>query len=435
MGRELVIDTPRVFAPLLEPSRYKGAHGGRGSGKSHHFAEAAVERCVLQPGCRILAGREVQKSLKESAKRLVEDKIKALQAPGFRILTDQIITPGGGVIVFQGLAEHSADSIKSYEGFDVFWMEEAHMLSQRSLEIVRPTLRKLNSELWFSWNPLRKTDPVDALLRGPNARELGAVVVEANWRDNPWFPKVLEDERRFDQAHNPDTYNHVWEGGYATVVKGAYYAESLNLAKRQGRICRLAPDPLLPIRTYHDIGGAGATSDAYTIWACQFVNREIRWLKYYETRGQTLAVHVNWMKENGFENALVILPHDGVEANNVTGKRYQDHWQDAGFKVKVVKNQGRGAAMMRVQAGRRLFPQMWFDDEGTSVGRETLGAYHELWDDKRDIGLGPDHDWSSHAADSFGMGCIDYEPPKIITPKRTVFTVQQDSAGQGWLGN
>ncbi|KAA5609700.1 PBSX family phage terminase large subunit [Rhodovastum atsumiense] len=213
------IQTPRVFVPLLGPKRYKGAWGGRGSGKSHFFAEGLAEKAILQPGLRAVCIREVQLSLKQSVKRLIEDKIQALGVSRmFRSLETEIRTPGGGLIIFQGMQNHTADSIKSLEGYDVAWVEEAQALSERSLRLLRPTIRKPGSELWFSWNPESPADPVDELLRGPNA--LGpdmAAVVQANWRDNPWFPAVLDEERRTDLARRPDEYDHIWEGGYVTI--------------------------------------------------------------------------------------------------------------------------------------------------------------------------------------------------------------------------
>ena len=215
----LEIQTPRAFAPLLDPSRYKGAWGGRGSGKSHFFAEALVERAVMHPGLRWVCIREVQLSLKQSVKRLVEDKIEAMGVGRmFRPLESEIRTPGGGLIIFNGMQSYNADSIKSLEGYDGAWAEEAQALSARSLRLLRPTIRKPGSELWFSWNPESPGDPVDELLRGNNA--LGpdqATVVCANWRDNPWFPAVLDAERRTDLARKPDEYDHIWEGGYVTV--------------------------------------------------------------------------------------------------------------------------------------------------------------------------------------------------------------------------
>jgi len=414
---ELVIDTAEVFEPLLAPSRYKGAHGGRGSGKSHFFAEHLVEEHLMHPGLRSVCIREVQKSLEQSAKKLIETKIQTLGVGSkFRVLKSHIETPGGGEILFQGMQDHTAESIKSLEGIDRAWVEEAQTLSARSLEMLRPTIRKEESEIWFSWNPRRKSDPVDRMLR--QQRRANATVVQANWSDNPWFPGVLEDERLDDLENNADRYEHIWEGDYATAFEGAYYANGLKEAKRAGRICKLAADPLMEIRSYHDIGGSGATADAYTIWIVQFVNREIRVLDYYESQGQTLGYHVDWMRRNGYEKTRVYLPHDGTNSNNITGKKYEDHWRDAGFTVETIPNQGKGAAMQRVEAARRVFGQMWFDEEKTEAGREAIGFYHEKRHEDRNIGLGPEHDWSSHAADAFGLMAIHYEPPRKSKPMK-----------------
>lgn len=214
MSSILDIPTARAFVPLLGPSRYKGAHGGRGSGKSHFFAEMLVEACIMRSGIRAACVREVQKSLKHSVKLLVEDKIKRLGVGGFEVLDAEIRTPGGGVIIFQGMQNHTADSIKSLEGFDIAWVEEAQSLSQRSLDLLRPTIRKPGSELWFSWNPNKPSDPVDALLRGDDPPG-EAVVVEANWADNPWMPGELKADALDDQRRDPDKYAHVWGGHYS----------------------------------------------------------------------------------------------------------------------------------------------------------------------------------------------------------------------------
>lgn len=210
----LRIPTARVFKPLLGAARYKGAHGGRGSGKSHFFAELLVERCVLNPGSRIACVREVQKSLKNSVKLLVEDKIRALGVGGFEVLEAEIKTPGDGIIIFQGMQNHTADSIKSLEGFDVAWCEEAQSLSQRSLDLLRPTIRKPGSELWFSWNPDQPTDPVDAFLRGEHPPS-DSVVVQANYSDNPWLPDELRADLEDDRRRDPDKFANVWGGDYS----------------------------------------------------------------------------------------------------------------------------------------------------------------------------------------------------------------------------
>jgi phage terminase large subunit len=307
MPRELVIQTAKVFRPLLEPSRYKGLWGGRGSAKSHFFAEFVIERSMMDRGFRGLCFREVQKSLKESAKRLIEDKISKFgltEADGFKVFREVIETPGDGALMFQGLQDHTAESIKSFEGIDVAWGEESQSISARSMGLLRPTIRKPGSELWFSWNPTRKSDAVDRMLRG-EVLPTGAVVVRSNWSDNPWFPAVLEQERIDCINNQPDQYDHIWEGGYATVLTGAYFATDLSKAKLEGRIGKVAADPLMTYRAYWDIGGTGKKADATAIWVVQFIGREIRVLNYYEARHQPLATHLNWLRDNGYGKAYV----------------------------------------------------------------------------------------------------------------------------------
>jgi phage terminase large subunit len=209
----LTIKTPRVFKPLLGNNRYKGAHGGRGSGKSHFFAEMLIERCLMEKTDAVCV-REIQKSLNQSVKKLLESKIEALGAGSmFDVQEAKINCPHGGLIIFQGMQNHTADSIKSLEGYDIAWTEEAQSLSQRSLDLLRPTIRKPNSELWFSWNPSFETDPVDVLLRGDSPPP-DSKVVQANYRDNPWLPDVLRAELEYDQKRDPDKFAHIWLGEY-----------------------------------------------------------------------------------------------------------------------------------------------------------------------------------------------------------------------------
>lgn len=372
----------------------------------------------MRPGTRGVCIREVQKSLKESAKKLIEDKIQALGVGSlFEVQQSEIVTPGGGSILFQGMQDHTAESIKSLEGMDWAWVEEAQTLSARSWSMLRPTIRKENSEIWASWNPRLRSDPVDKFFKtGGN----GIVSVKANWRDNPWFPGVLEDERQRDLLNDPDGYAHTWEGDYVTVMSGAYYAKHVREARAQGRIGFVAADPLLPIKTFHDIGGAGAKADLYSIVVYQEVGTEIRWLNHYSAQGQPLAEHAAWLRANGYSRALVQLPHDGLNANNVSGKTYEHHWQDAGFETLVWPNAGVGAARQRIEATRRLFPRMRFNEATTGGLLASLGWYHAKIDEERGIDLGPEHDWASHDADAVGGACVAYEEPRKRTETLTL---------------
>lgn len=224
MGRTLQVETPRKLLPLLENHRFKGLYGGRGGMKSHWFAEAMVLE-HLNPGERSICVREFQRTLDESSKRLIEQKIKkfGLESQGFVVKNSEIRTPGDGLIIFEGMRNHTEHSIKSLEGFRRAWVEEAQTLSASSLEMLTPTIRyevkdengivTWESELWFSWNPDDPKDPVDLLFRGPN-RDPRAVSVQVNWQDNPWFPSVLRKDMEWARRTDQDKYQHVWAGGY-----------------------------------------------------------------------------------------------------------------------------------------------------------------------------------------------------------------------------
>lgn len=263
---ELRIPVAEVFAPLLPPSRYKGAHGGRGSGKSHFFAEMWLDESIRER-LDYVCVREHQKSLQFSVKKLLESKVERFNAGSYFDIQDKKITtkregncPGGGVTIFEGMANHTADSIKSLEAFDRAYAEEAHKLSQRSLDLLRPTIRKPGSELWFSWNPDLSTDPVDALLRPASKADLppGAMVVEANYEQNPWFPDELQKEMEYDRGRDPEKYVHVWKGGYkrnseARVFKN-WKIEEFDVdpaaIKRQGADWGFSIDPTVLVQSY-----------------------------------------------------------------------------------------------------------------------------------------------------------------------------------------
>jgi phage terminase large subunit-like protein len=265
---------PEIFKPLFAPSRYKAAYGGRGSAKSHTFAAALVLKAAANPGFRGLCVREVQKSLKESAKRLIEDKIAEFNLPGFTVLNAEIKTPGDGVIAFAGMQDHTADSIKSYEGFDVAWAEESQTVAGRSLELLRPTIRKPGSELWFSWNPRSANDPVDAFFRGQNPPD-NAIIIKSNYYDNPWFPAELEIERAYDEQHKRDRYAHIWLGEYEPTAIGAIWDRQTIHAGRRDKAPEMdrivvAVDPAISAEANSDehgivVAGLGTDQRGYVL--------------------------------------------------------------------------------------------------------------------------------------------------------------------------
>lgn len=380
-----------------------------------------VEDCLAEPGENGGQGllsaclREVQKDLAQSAKRLIENKLIEHglgEADGFKVYEDCISTPGDGIVIFKGMNNYTSDSIKSLEGFKRAWWEEAHTATMKSINLLRPTMRAPGSQMWWSYNRQRPTDAVDTMFSG---KELptGAAVVTANWRDNPWFTAELEQERQDCVRMQPEQYDHIWEGGYVTVAEGAYYAANLAKAKADKRVEFVPEDPHLIVRLVADIGGTGAKADNFVFWATQWIGLEIRWTNHYEVQGQPIASHLNWMRAQGYtpDRCKIILPHDGDKQDQVFDTSYRKAFEDAGYTVEVIPNQGKGAAMQRVEKGRELFPRMRFDKDKCSAGLEALGWYHEKKDEHRNVGLGPDHDWSSHSADAFGLGCVAYEEP------------------------
>lgn len=330
MPKTLTIETPRVFLPLLDPARYKGAYGGRGSGKSHFFGEMLIERSILQKTDAVCV-REVQKSLDQSVKKLLEAKIESLNAGAyFEVQDKKILSKRGGIIIFQGMQNHTADSIKSLEGYDVAWVEEAQSLSQRSLDLLRPTIRKPDSELWFSWNPSQDTDPVDALLRGETPPP-DAVVIPVNYGDNPWFPEVLRAEMEYDKRRDPDKYAHIWLGGYqqnseARVFRNwtveEFEADPAAVI-RQGADWGFAVDPTVLVQCYIVGRKLYVPHEAYRV-GCEIVDTPALFLtvpdseKWPITADSARPETISHMRNNGFPKIMPAIKgprslEEGVE--------------------------------------------------------------------------------------------------------------------------
>lgn len=268
---DINVDYPRIFTPLFKDRRYKGIYGGRGSGKSQFFALLMVVESLKRPQFKAVCIREIQKSIKLSARQNIVDCIERLGLTDLFEIQEQIIkTPGGGLITFQGMQNHTADSVKSLEGFDVAWCEEAQRISARSLKLLRPTIRqsprlkelRRQPELWFSWNPEHDDDPVDAFLRSKDAQASDDfLIINANWNDNPFFPEDLERERKYDIKTKPDEYAHIWEGAYVTVsdaqvFKGKYTVEDFQTPRDAvfyyGADWGYASDPTCLVRCFID---------------------------------------------------------------------------------------------------------------------------------------------------------------------------------------
>lgn len=308
----LSIDTPRWFLPLLQPARYKGVFGGRGSGKSHAFAEYILERCIMAK-TDVVCIREIQKSLSQSVKKLIESKIEQLGIGSlFEVQESKILAKNGGQIIFMGMQSHTADSIKSLEGYDIAWVEEAQSLSQRSLDLLRPTIRKDGSELLFSWNPGQETDPINVLLRGQNPPP-NSIVIRANYADNPWLPGVLNDEMEYDKRRDADKYAHVWLGEYQRNSEARVFRNWTveEFERPAGTVFRLGADwgfsvdPSVLVRC--DIEGNRLYVD-YEAWAvgCEIVNLPELFMavpeaeKWPITADSARPETISHMQRNGF---------------------------------------------------------------------------------------------------------------------------------------
>lgn len=311
---KLKLQTPRWAKPLVtaDDARYLGAYGGRGSGKSWLFAEMLIERCVTQKTDAVCV-REVQKSLAQSVKKLLEAKIEQMGvAPFFEVQQAEIKSRNGGTIIFQGMQNHTADSIKSLEGFDIAWVEEAQSVSQFSLDILRPTIRKPGSQLWFTWNPRFETDPIERLLRGPKPPDK-TVIVQVNYSDNPWFPAVLRDEMEYDKRRDPDKYLHVWKGDYVrnseTRVFKNWTIEEFDAPPdaihRLGADWGFATDPTVAVRCH--IAGRKLFIDyeAYQV-GCEIVDTPSLFMSIPEAERWPMVADsarpetISHMRRNGF---------------------------------------------------------------------------------------------------------------------------------------
>ena len=429
---------PKLIPVFMGEADVRGAYGGRGSSKTRTFAKMSAIRAHKwdaegREGI-ILCGRQFMNSLDESSLEEVKAAIRseAWLLDHFEIGEKYVRTKSGRVsFKFAGL-DRNIDSVKSKARILLCWVDEAEPVSEEAWQTLVPTLREEDSELWVTWNPKRKGSATD--LRFRRSFDPRMKVVELNWRDNPWFPDILDRVRLKDKRERPDQYEHVWEGGYAIAQAGAYYTRQISEMKEQKRLGRVARDPLMTLRAAWDIGGTGAKADACSIWIYQIVGKEIRVLDYYEAQGQPLAAHVGWLRKNGYADAMCFLPHDGVKHDQVYSVTYESALMQAGFKTEVVPNQGPGAAMQRIEAVRRLFPQVWMNEPTTEAGLAALGAYHARRDNARNVDLGPNHDGSSHAADAFGLICITYREPRTIAHQGDYRGPSRDAAKAiGWM--
>ena len=381
----------------------------------------------------IVCGREFMNSLDESSMAEVKAAIAAdpwlssHYEVGEKYIRTGSHLPGRVDFKFIGL-RHNLASVKSKARILLIWVDEAEPVTDYAWKIVLPTLREegdgWHAELWVTWNPEEEHSSTDVRFWQKIKGRERIKVVDLNWRDNPWFPDKLNRQRLDDQRDFPEDYDWIWEGDYRTHYAGAYFAEHLTQAKAERRIGIIDREPLMGIRTYHDLAGASDRADAYVIWVCQFVDKEIRVLDHYETEGQSPQFHITWMRnwcmDRGITRCHIGLPHDSEHIQ--IDQSWSNIWrkasdEDLKFDVRGFESGGKGAAMDRIRASQMHFHRVRFNEETTKAGRRALAAYHEKRDEDRNIGLGPNHNWASHSADAFGGMCIDYAERKGEMPK------------------
>jgi phage terminase large subunit len=390
---DIQLDLPEKLQFLFEPYRYKVAHGGRGSGKSWGFADGLLLYAAHGEPERILCTREVQKSIKESVHHLLSDQIQRLGlGMQFEVLDTVIRSRSGSEIIFAGLAGHTVESIKSYEGVDKVWVEEAQTVSKKSWDILTPTIRKPGSEIWVTFNPVLDTDETwkrFVINTPPNSH-----VVQINYADNPWFPDVLETERLHClQTQSKEDYDNIWEGVCRSAVIGAIYAHEMAKLGIDQRVRPVPYDPRLKVHAIWDLGW----NDKMAITLVQRGATDMRVIGYIEDSFKTLDYYVAEMRELRYNWGYDWLPHDGRTKDIKTGKSSEEILKRMGRKVRITPNIG---VENGIKAARMLFPRCYFDTVKTERLRECLKRYRRAVNPEGTPGA-PVHDEYSNGADSF----------------------------------
>ena len=411
---------PIKLEGLFKPSRYKVLQGGRGGAKSWGIARALLIKGAKDQ-MRILCAREFMTSMKDSVHKLLSDQIQALGLTGFYEITQASIRGANGTeFSFVGLKNNVAN-VKSYEGVDICWVEEAQTVSRLSWNVLIPTIRKEKSEIWVSFNPELETDETyQRFVANPPE---DCISIKINWSDNPWFPEVLRLEKDSLKARDIEAYNQVWEGLCRKSVDGAIFGRELQQAELDGRITRVPYDATKPVHAIFDLGWADSTS----IWFLQFVGMETRLIRYIEDSQKTMSHYLATMQTYGYVYDTVWLPHD---AQNKTlaaaGRTIEDIVRAAGYKTQILP---KVPILDSINAARTIFPSCYFDREHAAEGINCLRHYrYEVDPETKQFSRSPLHDHYSHGADAFRYIGLMIKEPEKRKPKGQVAMVS------GWMG-
>jgi phage terminase large subunit len=401
---------PEKLSILFDPARYKVLYGGRGGAKSWGIARALLIIGARKP-TRILCAREFQTSIRDSVHKLLSDQIIAMGLIDFYEITQNAIRGKNGTeFSFVGL-KNNVSNIKSYEGCDIVWVEEAQTTSKLSWNVLIPTIRKEGSEIWISFNPELESDETYQrfIVNTPE----NSIVQRINWSDNPWFPETLRLEKDALFVRDREAYNTVWEGVCRQTVDGAIFAKEMMQAEFEQRITRVPYDPVKPVLAVFDIGWADATA----VWFVQFIGMETRLIRYYETTQTTISQILAKMQTFGYVYDTLYLPHD---ARNKTlaanGRSIEEIVRAAGYNVRIID---RTPTVDSINAARTIFPKCYFDRENTHEGLQCLRHYrYDVNPDTGNFSQKPLHDNYSHGADAFKYLSLMINEPKQYKKKQ-----------------
>jgi len=406
---------PEKLSILFDSARYKVLYGGRGGAKSWGIARALLIIGAKKP-TRILCAREFQTSIRDSVHKLLSDQIIAMGLTQFYEITQNAIRGSNGTeFSFVGL-KNNVSNIKSYEGCDICWVEEAQTTSKLSWNVLIPTIRKEGSEIWISFNPELETDETYQrfIVNTPE----NCIVQRINWSDNPWFPETLRLEKDALFVRDREAYNTVWEGVCRQTVDGAIFAKEMMQAEFEQRITRVPYDPVKPVLAVFDIGWADATA----VWFVQFIGMETRLIRYYETTQTTISQILAKMQTFGYVYDTLYLPHD---AQNKTlaanGRSIEEIVRAAGYNVRIID---RTPIADSINAARTIFPKCYFDRENTHEGLQCLRHYrYDVNPETGNFSQKPLHDNYSHGADAFRYIGLMINEPKQIKKKQINYQV------------
>lgn len=406
------VEFPEKLAFLFEPARYKIAYGGRGGAKSWGFGRALLILGAQKP-IRVLCAREFQNSIAESAHALFAQQIDLLGLDGvYEVQEKRILGRNGTEFIFKGL-RHNVASVKSTEGVDICWVEEARTVSKTSWDVLVPTIRKEGSEIWISFNTELEAD--ETYQRFVKRPPTGAIVQKIGWEDNPWFPEVLRQEALDLKARDPVAYETVWGGHVKQVLDGAIYTHEILAASREGRFREVKHDPSKPVHTFWDLGRADKTS----VWFAQIVGLEFRLIDFYESRGHVFRHYIDELAgraaEHGYAYGENWLPHDAQNELLASERTIEQQMWAAGYHVRITPKLTVSAG---IDAARQVFARCWFDQDRCADGIQALRNYrYDVDPNTQAFSKNPLHDESSHAADAFRYFAVAIAEPRADDPK------------------